>query len=232
MRSPRPDRAFPTHGPSARTDGGDAGRDAAEGDLAGLDLAGLDLAGLAARFAPPGPGALTLPPGRTAAAIALVAWQSPEGLALCFMERARFGGDPWSGDMAFPGGKADAGETRFDAVAAREVEEEVGLDLAPAALLGALPAMVARGQPDRAPLTVCPLVYGLICDPPAFCLSPEVASAHWVPLSHLLDPAERTTLRWRRDDRLYPAIRLGRHRIWGFTFRVLEVFFDMAKLMS
>ncbi|CAM0142020.1 unnamed protein product [Umbelopsis sp. WA50703] len=47
---------------------------------------------------------------------------------ILFIRRAKRAGDPWSGDMAFPGGRNEEGENDQDTVA-REVMEEVGLDL-------------------------------------------------------------------------------------------------------
>ncbi|KAI9288885.1 hypothetical protein BC943DRAFT_272503, partial [Umbelopsis sp. AD052] len=47
---------------------------------------------------------------------------------ILYIRRAKRSGDPWSGDMAFPGGRNEAGETDQDTVV-REVREEVGLDL-------------------------------------------------------------------------------------------------------
>ncbi|KAI8365951.1 NUDIX hydrolase domain-like protein, partial [Radiomyces spectabilis] len=45
-----------------------------------------------------------------------------------FMQRATRVTDRWSGHVAFPGGKNEAGETDSD-TAAREVHEEIGLNL-------------------------------------------------------------------------------------------------------
>src|SRR5262245_41364530 len=64
------------------------------------------------------------------AAVALV-FCAPPGAEpeLLFIERARREGDPWSGHMAFPGGRRDPKDTDLAATAARETHEEVGLGL-------------------------------------------------------------------------------------------------------
>ena len=48
---------------------------------------------------------------------------------LLFIQRARRDGDPWSGDMAFPGGRLEPGDTSSRHIAMRETLEETGLDL-------------------------------------------------------------------------------------------------------
>ena len=52
-------------------------------------------------------------------------------LHILMIKRAEREGDPWSGHMAFPGGRMDKGDANGYAVAVRETEEEVGLTLGP-----------------------------------------------------------------------------------------------------
>lgn len=49
-------------------------------------------------------------------------------LEVLLIKRATRRGDPWSGDVAFPGGHVETGETDVEA-AVRETMEEIGLDL-------------------------------------------------------------------------------------------------------
>ncbi|CAK9068574.1 Uncharacterized HTH-type transcriptional regulator Rv1395, partial [Durusdinium trenchii] len=49
---------------------------------------------------------------------------------LLFMQRAQRAGDPWSGDMSFPGGRMHADDPTPRFAAERETWEETGLDLA------------------------------------------------------------------------------------------------------
>ena len=52
-----------------------------------------------------------------------------DSLELLFMKRSSRGGDPWSGNVSFPGGKAEPEDASPCATAVRETMEEVGLDI-------------------------------------------------------------------------------------------------------
>jgi 8-oxo-dGTP pyrophosphatase MutT (NUDIX family) len=179
----------------------------------------------------------------TEAAVALVLARIPqdrssrgaENLALCVIHRAERLGDPWSGHLALPGGRADPSDPHPRAVAERETLEEVGLTLGDRHWLGALaPVLVRIGDSPRRRMIVHSFVYALDPAPaggavPAFALSDEVNEAFWVPLSYLWDPANASHVEWDRDgSRLaYPAIRFRGHAIWGLTFRILTLFSDV-----
>jgi 8-oxo-dGTP pyrophosphatase MutT (NUDIX family) len=82
---------------------------------------------------------LSRPPARVAeavsarAAVALILREGTNGLELLFIRRADHPQDPWSGQMAFPGGRAEPGEEDLKATAVRETAEEIGVDLESAA---------------------------------------------------------------------------------------------------
>jgi 8-oxo-dGTP pyrophosphatase MutT (NUDIX family) len=85
--------------------------------------------------------------------------QGERGLELLFIQRALFPNDPWSGNIAFPGGKAKPGEALKQA-AEREAAEEVGLDLAETVYLGRLPEVTGSTLRLVSPVlfTGCPFV--------------------------------------------------------------------------
>ena len=74
---------------------------------------------------------------RAAVAVVLRAGEDrrPEVL---FIKRAQHPGDPWSGHMAFPGGRIDLTDATIQSAAERETLEEVGLSLDAAESLGRL----------------------------------------------------------------------------------------------
>jgi 8-oxo-dGTP pyrophosphatase MutT (NUDIX family) len=88
------------------------------------------------------------------AAVAIVIVPEPD--ALLVVRRAERAGDPWSGQMALPGGRRAEGEDLLF-TALRETEEEVGLVVPPEALLGVLDD-VAPLTPMLPPIAVRPFV--------------------------------------------------------------------------
>ncbi len=161
-----------------------------------------------------------------AAAVAMVLRSGDEGLAALFIRRAEHPGDFWSGHVAFPGGRAEPGETSIE-TAMRETAEEVGLDLQRLGeMLGGLDEIQAIGGGRALGLSIRPWVFALREPPPPFTLSDEVASAHWVPLRDLLDPARRAPFPYVYEgtELVLPSIRVGGLTIWGLTYRMIELF--------
>jgi len=162
------------------------------------------------------------------AAVAAVLHESGSGPELLFIERAEHPDDPWSGHMAFPGGRVDPGDATPQHAAERETLEEVGLDLAHAERLGRLDD-VEGAPPGFDSLVVSAFVYHLPRRVGAT-LNHEVSDALWVPTATLLDTSRHVPFYWPREQREthYPGILVGRperHVVWGLTYRFLELFF-------
>jgi 8-oxo-dGTP pyrophosphatase MutT (NUDIX family) len=162
------------------------------------------------------------------AAVALVLLPADDGLETLFIKRATREGDPWSGQIALPGGRRHEGEHSLALTAVRETLEEIGLDLASdGTLLGELDELRPR-SPALPPIIVRPYVYA-VASRPALVLSDEVAEAFWVPLQQVFDPARRQDIsisfpgiHVRRS-----AIGVGEHVIWGMTEHILRTFEDL-----
>lgn len=143
------------------------------------------------------------------------------------IKRAESPSDPWSGHMAFPGGRRDPGDRDLVATARRETLEETGLDLATHArlvtYLDEVEAM-ARGKPTS--LVVRPHLFVLERDAR---LTPnyEVAEIVWVSLARLLSGEASTTMPYAREGRTMtiPAWDVDGRVVWGLTYVMLEAFF-------
>lgn len=160
------------------------------------------------------------------AAVAMVLRPEDEGLAALLIRRAEHPLDFWSGHVAFPGGRAKQGETSIE-TAIRETAEEVGLDLRRhAELLGGLDEIQAVGRGRAIELSIRPWVFALREPPPPFTLSEEVASAHWIPIRDLLDPARRAPLTYVHEgtELVFPSIPVGGLTVWGLTYLMIVDF--------
>jgi len=146
-----------------------------------------------------------------------------------FIERARHDGDPWSGHMAFPGGRLDPGDVGPRQAAERETLEEVGVDLVGAERLGRLDDLEGQRASGAPQLVISAFVYHLPSPPP---LEPnyEVEEAFWFPLPALREASRHVEYRVDRPGMdAFPGILVGepdRHVVWGLTYRFLEVFFQ------
>ncbi|MCP3735455.1 CoA pyrophosphatase [Sphingomonas sp. RP10(2022)] len=118
-----------------------------------------------------------------------------------------------AGQVAFPGGRIDPGESPVEA-ALREAQEEVALDPALVAVIGA----VDRYRTVTG-FTVTPVLAVVPADVPLVASEAEVASVFEVPLDFLLDPANQVeaSAEWRGRTRQYYEIRWQDRRIWGAT---------------
>jgi 8-oxo-dGTP pyrophosphatase MutT (NUDIX family) len=165
------------------------------------------------------------------AAVAAIFRELPgaDAAELFFIRRAEHPQDPWSGHIAFPGGRRDPDDTTLLATAMRETLEEVGIDLARADLLGRLPDVPSFSRSKRANIIVTPFVFA-VRDEIDVAANVEVAETLWVPLRTLSDGAGKETFAYSWEGKSYdlPCIRLGheKHVLWGMTYRMLETLLE------
>lgn len=152
--------------------------------------------------------------------MAVVLAPNPEAILL--IRRAERTGDPWSGHMALPGGRREPRDPDLLTTAIRETWEEVGIDLSRGDLAGSLDDVVPR-TPVLPPITVRPYVFPLGVRPEVV-LNPEVASATWVSLDHLLrlDTHHPVWLEVAGTSRQVQAYQLEGGIVWGMTERILS----------
>ncbi len=166
-------------------------------------------------------------PDAPRAAVAMVFRERDGGPELLFIERAQRDGDPWSGHMAFPGGRVERQDNGTRAAAERETHEEVGISLYGSELLGRLDDQRGYRGGRELSLVISSYLYRLEREQP-LAINYEVASALWVPVHRLLDTDYHVAYPHRPGN--YPGIQVGdpsRHIVWGLTYRFLRIFFDL-----
>ncbi|HVX87404.1 MAG TPA: CoA pyrophosphatase [Gemmatimonadales bacterium] len=159
-------------------------------------------------------------PERLLAAVALIVVPDPD--AILVIQRAASPDDPWSGHMGLPGGKRESGDPDLVATAIRETREELGITIDHSMLVSPLDDVFPRTK-VTSPFLVRPFLFAA---PTRQVLVPseEVASAEWLPVARLTDPAtyQTVTLTVAGMERVVPGYVLDPERvIWGMTERVL-----------
>lgn len=168
--------------------------------------------------------------GARQAAVAVVLSEVADPAVVLIRRKVR-AADPWSGQMAFPGGFQAHGSELLEDTARRETLEETGLDLGDLGRLrGALDDVSPR-MPFLLPLVVRPHLFTVAAVSPLRA-GDEADAALWIPLSELFDPTRQTLFAFPMPDgvRQFPAIAVGEHLIWGLTERILRQVADLAEL--
>ena len=164
-------------------------------------------------------------------AVAMILQVREGELHILMIKRADREGDPWSGHMAFPGGRMDKTDAHGYAVAVRETEEEVGLTLGPAdECIGRLSDINARPHKGAFGMAVSPFVFRLEREV-SFSPNYEVAEVVWVPLEFLLDTDNREKMVWefKGASISMPCYFFGERRIWGLSLMMLDELMDLVE---
>ena len=163
---------------------------------------------------------ITLPPGRVLRPAAVLVAIAGDRLILT-KRASHLKHHP--GQIAFPGGKVDAGDPTPEAAALREAQEEIGLDPALVTPIGFLPSYyVGTGY------RIIPVV-GVVDPSARLAINPdEVARVFETPLDHLLDP-ERHRIEsrlWQGELRHFYVIDHHEAYIWGATAALIRVLYE------
>ncbi len=127
------------------------------------------------------------------------------------------------GQIAFPGGKHDEGDTDLIATALREAREEIGLPATNLEILGTF-----APHETVTSFSMTPVVALLKRDFDVVPEAGEVAEVFRVPLAYVLNTANYVveSRHWRGQQRSYYAVPYGPYYIWGATARILRAWTD------
>ena len=164
------------------------------------------------------------PPGFAMGAVSLIL-RDRKAVEVLLIERATREEDPWSGQLAFPGGGRHPEDRNLLETATRETQEEVHVDLSrDARLLGRLPPRAPGNRPEW---LVVPFVFALT-RPVTPTAGAEAARAFWMRLDALPRGLCTATIHLPGRELEMPAFDVGGKPLWGFTFRVLCDLFDLV----
>ncbi len=169
---------------------------------------------------------------KSRAAVAAVLRPSGEGVEVLFIRRAEHPKDPWSGQMAFPGGRHEPHDEGLEGTARRETLEEVGVDLHHSArLLGQLDDVPASAGSPSPGLVISIFVYELVASVELSVDESEVADAVWAEVAPMRMGAVDTMVEYQHSDLgklTLPGFKVGEHVVWGLTYKMLRMLFERA----
>jgi 8-oxo-dGTP pyrophosphatase MutT (NUDIX family) len=165
-------------------------------------------------------------------AVAAILREGDDGVEVLLIRRAEREGDPWSGQMAMPGGHAEPVDGDIEATVKRETREEVGLDLdAGCRLIGRLDDVQATARGRQTGMGIAPFVFAWVDErEPRFTLNEEVVEVLWGSLDRMVSgEIDTTTDYWLQGMRIeLPAYDVKGRIVWGLTYGILGNLFDKA----
>jgi len=160
--------------------------------------------------------------GENANAAVAILFRRAEGeLELLLVKRAEVPGDPWSGDMAFPGGKRIPQDRDIMHTVIREVKEETNIDLEANLFLGKMKIVFSTVRPGY---SVLPLVF-LQETEADIKINEELTSYLWAPFNKLEGSRDRTMIK----NLTAPVFRVKGEVVWGLTYRIIENLLEHAR---
>lgn len=167
------------------------------------------------------------------AAVAAIVRDSGDDAEVLLIRRAEHPNDPWSGQMAFPGGRNEPRDVDLLATALRETSEEIGVDLLEVARpLGHLDEVEATVRGRMTGLIVRPYVFQMRADADLRVRENyEVAEVVWGRLGPMLRGETKSTIHYTGQgyDVTLPAYDVDGRTVWGLTYQMLHSLFDRLR---
>ena len=159
--------------------------------------------------------------GENANAAVAILFRKVDGeLELLLVKRAEVLGDPWSGDIAFPGGKRAPQDRDIMHTVVREVREETNVDLEANTFLGKMDIVFSTVRPEY---SILPLVF-LQNMEPDMKINEELTSFLWTPFNKLVRSRGRTRIK----NFEVSVFHVNEEVVWGLTYRIIENLVELA----
>lgn len=164
--------------------------------------------------------------GPLRAAVAIILYVSELGFEALYVKRVCSPLDPWSGHIAFPGGRCREDDGGIIETAIREVYEETGIRLSRLDIVGLMDGFHPLNEPS---LEVIPVIV-LVDTKPAVKLSGELQEYFWAPVDRL----STGIVEVRCSDgglRRVEAYIYGGYIIWGLTARITRSLIEILQAL-
>lgn len=163
---------------------------------------------------------------QNSACVSVILLQEQKHLEILFIERQKNPSDPWSGHIAFPGGKKSINDQDFLDAAIRETKEEIGLHLDRTSFIGQLDDLQGRKSGVLQNFFIRPYLFLIEKNvTPKFQLNQnEVASVHLIRLENLIINPKIIYFDYNYQGQQIslPSLPLNKNKIWGLTYLILR----------
>ena len=151
------------------------------------------------------------------AAVSLILKQVKKDLRILFVKRVERLSDPWSGQIAFPGGKKDLEDINLKDTIIRETFEETNLKLEEDSLIGVLEA-IDSGHFSK--IKILPFISFLKGSQMIRLNNKELDNYFWVSYKKIINNQSLVEINSIKE----PAYVLGDEVVWGITYKILREF--------
>jgi 8-oxo-dGTP diphosphatase len=157
------------------------------------------------------------------AAVALLLKAKRNDFDLLLVKRVENPSDPWSGQMALPGGKREPKDASLKGTVMRETLEETGITLGQCRFLGVLSAVRSEPKPD---FSILPFVVLLEGEPKLKLNRAELETFMWVPYEEVVQSKAKVKFSFGKA----PAYVFADAIVWGVTYKILSEFVEAVEV--
>lgn len=151
------------------------------------------------------------------AAVALLLKSKGSDFDVLFVKRVENLSDPWSGQMALPGGKREPKDKDLKETVMRETMEETGMKLDDCSFLGVLNAIRSKPKPE---IKILPFIALLEDEPKPKLNKSELESFIWVAFEEVVQSKGIVESSFGK----VPAYIFADAIVWGVTYKILSKF--------